>query len=101
MFLLHSILKKTLGPKIVQSVPTSDHLSEIWENTPPGTRRCCAIESTSMTLIQCCNNVVCPVGYSTRSTSRCECLGEHHNNLKSGVCSLIEHLYLLTRSSHT
>ena len=29
---------------------------------PPGTRRCCGVESTSMTLIQSRNNVVCPVG---------------------------------------
>ena len=29
---------------------------------PPGTRRCCDVESTSLTLIQRRNNVVCPVG---------------------------------------
>ena len=30
--------------------------------SPLGTRRCCDVESTSMTLIQCRNKVVCPVG---------------------------------------
>ena len=30
----------------------------------PGTRRCCDVESTSLTLIQRRNNVVCPVGFS-------------------------------------
>ena len=29
---------------------------------PLGIRRCCDVASTSMTLIQRCNNVVCPVG---------------------------------------
>ena len=29
-----------------------------------GTRRCCDVESTSMTLIQHHNNVVCPVGFA-------------------------------------
>ena len=29
---------------------------------PPNTRRCCDVESTSLTLIQRRNNVVCPVG---------------------------------------
>ena len=33
---------------------------------PFGTRRCCDVESTSMTLIQRCNNVVCPVGMNIR-----------------------------------
>ena len=30
---------------------------------PLGTRDCCDVQSTSMTLIQRRNNVVCPVGY--------------------------------------
>ena len=29
---------------------------------PPNTRRCCDVESTSLTLLQRRNNVVCPVG---------------------------------------
>ena len=33
-----------------------------YKPSPLGTRRCCDVESTSMTLIQRRNNVVCPVG---------------------------------------
>ena len=33
-------------------------------NIPLGTRRCYDVESTSATLIQRRNNVVCPVGYA-------------------------------------
>ena len=36
--------------------------SPVKGNHPLGTRRCCDVESTSMTLIQRRNNVVCPVG---------------------------------------
>ena len=39
------------------------------QNNPPGTRCCCDVESTSMTLIQRRNNVVLPVGkFSIRPT---------------------------------
>ena len=34
-------------------------------DVPIDTRRCCDVESTPVTLIQRCNNVVCPVEYHT------------------------------------
>ena len=37
------------------------HSSKI-KQFPLGTRRCCDVESTSLTLIQRRNNVVCPLG---------------------------------------
>ena len=40
---------------------SSQALNTIY-NSPLDTRRCCYVESTSMTLIQGRNNVACPVG---------------------------------------
>ena len=37
---------------------------EIGGNKSQGTRRCYDVESTSLTLIQCRNNVVCTLGIS-------------------------------------
>ena len=37
-------------------------ITAVWWETNSSTRRCCDVESTSLTLIQHHNNVVCPVG---------------------------------------
>ena len=41
----------------------------LYHSHPLGTRRCCDVESTSMTLIQCRSNVVCPLGTESRKWS--------------------------------
>ena len=44
------------------------YTSMVGPTYPLGTQRCCDVESTSLTLIQRRNNVVCPVGrYDHRS----------------------------------
>ena len=41
----------------------------LYHSHPLGIRRCCDVESTSMTLIQCRNNIVCPLGTESRKWS--------------------------------
>ena len=46
----------------------SYHVFSAYTVYPLGTRRCCDVESTSTTLIQRPNNVVCPVGIPSTNT---------------------------------
>ena len=39
-----------------------ENTSSYIEHSPPGTRRCCDVESTSLTVIQRRNNAMCPAG---------------------------------------
>ena len=53
----------SLWLKLVSATVTGakSHTASL-QDYPLGTRRCCDIVTTSMTLLQCHNNVVCPVG---------------------------------------
>ena len=44
---------------------TTNRVGRVWQvasSSPPDTRRCRDVESTSLTVIQRRNNVVCPLG---------------------------------------
>ena len=55
------VFRTGLVKPLVEFAPLKINL---WDS-PIDTRRCCDVESMQVTLIQRCNNVVCPVEYYT------------------------------------